>query len=113
MMTRAMKAIAHGLAVIALVLTALVGVPAALAPSEAHAVIGRPLTPGSYAGVARRTSRRTVRRTYAAAATAPVPYATALPPGCAMAGGVYGCGPGSAYQPYFHGPDVVYVPVPG
>ena len=28
----------------------------------AHAVVGRPLTPVSYAGVARRTSRRTVRR---------------------------------------------------
>jgi hypothetical protein len=28
----------------------------------AHAVVGRPLTPVSYAGVARRTSRRTARR---------------------------------------------------
>ena len=28
----------------------------------AHAIIGRPLTPMSYAGVARRTTRRTVRR---------------------------------------------------
>jgi hypothetical protein len=32
-----------------------------LIPS-AHAVIGRPLTPLSYAGVARRTARRTTRR---------------------------------------------------
>ena len=32
-----------------------------LAP-EAHAVVGRPLTPVSYAGVARRTARRTTRR---------------------------------------------------
>lgn len=114
MKTRATKAIARGLGVLALVLTALIGAPAALAPSEAHAVIGRPLTPMSYAGVARRTSRRTVRRTsYAAAAAAPVPYATALPPDCAMAGGVYACGGGPAYQPYYHGPEVVYVPVPG
>ena len=30
--------------------------------SEANARIGRPLTPLSYAGVARRTSRRVVRR---------------------------------------------------
>src|SRR5262245_42362571 len=30
---------------------------------DAQAVVGRPLTPVSYAGVARRTSRRTVRRT--------------------------------------------------
>jgi hypothetical protein len=32
--------------------------------SEAHAVVGRPATPGSVAGVARRTTRRAVRRTY-------------------------------------------------
>lgn len=30
--------------------------------SEAHAIVGRPLTPLSVAGVARRTSRRTTRR---------------------------------------------------
>jgi hypothetical protein len=30
---------------------------------EAHAIIGRPLTPMSYAGVARRTTRRTVAAT--------------------------------------------------
>ncbi len=30
--------------------------------TPAHAVVGRPLTPVSYAGVARRTSRRTTRR---------------------------------------------------
>jgi hypothetical protein len=33
--------------------------------STAHAVVGRPLTPVSYAGVARRTSRRTTRRNVA------------------------------------------------
>lgn len=38
--------------------------------STAHAVIGRPLTPVSYAGVARRTTRRAVVAT--AAVTAPV-----------------------------------------
>jgi hypothetical protein len=27
---------------------------------QAHAIVGRPLTPMSYAGVARRTTRRTV-----------------------------------------------------
>ncbi len=31
---------------------------------SAHAVVGRPLTPMSYASVARRTSRRVVRRHY-------------------------------------------------
>jgi hypothetical protein len=29
---------------------------------QAHAIVGRPLTPVSVAGVARRTSRRTARR---------------------------------------------------
>jgi hypothetical protein len=39
----------------------------------AHAIIGRPLTPMSYAGVARRTTRRTVAVGMAAgAATAPI-----------------------------------------
>jgi hypothetical protein len=32
--------------------------------SEAQAVVGRPATPGSVAGVARRSTRRAVRRTY-------------------------------------------------
>ena len=33
-----------------------------IAADQAHARIGRPLTPGSVAGVARRTTRRTVAR---------------------------------------------------
>jgi hypothetical protein len=33
---------------------------AAMLPGVAHAIIGRPLTPMSYAGVARRTTRRAV-----------------------------------------------------
>jgi hypothetical protein len=32
--------------------------------SQAEAVVGRPATPGSVAGVARRSSRRAVRRHY-------------------------------------------------
>ena len=31
---------------------------------KAYAVVGRPATPGSVAGVARRTTRRAVRRRY-------------------------------------------------
>lgn len=42
--------------------------------NEARAVVGRPLSPGSVAGVARRTSRRVVRRTSV--------YVAALPGGC-------------------------------
>lgn len=41
---------------------------------EAQARIGRPLTPVSVAGVARRTTRRTIRRTAV--------YVAALPRGC-------------------------------
>ena len=42
--------------------------------SSAQAVIGRPATPGSAAGVARRTTRRTIARTSV--------YVAALPAGC-------------------------------
>jgi hypothetical protein len=41
---------------------------------DAGAVVGRPVTPGSAAGVARRTSRRVVRRTST--------YVATLPPNC-------------------------------
>ena len=41
---------------------------------DAHAIIGRPLTPMSYAGVARRTTRRAVYRGAAYGAVA-APYA--------------------------------------
>lgn len=45
-------------------------------PSRAFAIVGRPATPVSVAGVARRTTRRTVRRT--------TTYVASLPPtGCA------------------------------
>lgn len=44
--------------------------------SEAHARVGRPLTPMSYAGVARRTTRR------ASATGAAVGAAAAYAPGC-------------------------------
>jgi len=50
--------------------------------SQAHAIIGRPFTPLSYAGVARRTTRRAV----AVGAVA----ATAYRPGCVQAVDVYG-----------------------
>lgn len=54
--------------------------------SQAHARVGRPLTPLSYAGVARRTTRRAVAVGAAAAATA----ATVYRPGCVQAVDVYG-----------------------
>ncbi|WP_083223755.1 MULTISPECIES: hypothetical protein [unclassified Ensifer] len=51
--------------------------------SEAQARVGRPLTPVSYAGVARRTTRRTVA---AGAAVGAAVYA----PGCVQAVDAYG-----------------------
>ena len=63
--------------------------------SDAFARIGRPATPGSIAGVARRTTRRAVRRT--------TRYYAALPGGCARAtlygALVWNCA-GVYYQPY-------------
>lgn len=72
-----------------------------LAASEAHAVIGRPATPGSVAGVARRTTRRTIRRGA---------YVASLPHACGRATmygyAVYQCG-GVYYQPSGSGYVVV------
>ena len=53
------------------------GVVETVLPRPAHAIIGRPLTPMSYAGVARRTTRRAV---YAGAAVGPYAYPDAAPP---------------------------------
>jgi hypothetical protein len=62
--------------------------------SDAQARIGRPMTPVSVAGVARRTTRRTIRRTAV--------YIAALPGGCrtVMINGMalHQCG-GTYYQP--------------
>lgn len=46
---------------------------------EANAKVGNPVSPGSVAGVARRTSRRTTRRVVRRTTT----YVAALPAGCA------------------------------
>lgn len=63
--------------------------------ADAQARVGRPLTPVSVAGVARRTTRRTIRRTSV--------YVAALPGGCktVIIEGVtvHQCG-GTYYQPY-------------
>ena len=96
---------------------------------QAQAIVGAPLTPLSYAGVARRTAyRTTVAATSAAAATAaaakppppppvvgPLPVGmvvTQLPAGCVSApiSGVeyYLCG-GNYYRASFQGNNLVYV----
>lgn len=71
---------------------------------EALAVIGRPATPGSVAGVSRRTSRRVIRRSTI--------YAASLPGGCSTVviegTQLYQCG-ATYYQPYNDQYVVVYV----
>ena len=57
--------------------------------SASEARIGRPLTPMSYAGVARRTTRRAVYGT-AAATAAVAAGAYAARPGCVQATNAYG-----------------------
>jgi len=59
--------------------------------TEAHAIIGRPLTPMSYAGVARRTTRRAYGAYGAPVVVAPVVVAPAVvAPVCAQVVNVYG-----------------------
>jgi len=61
--------------------------------TKAHAIIGRPLTPMSYAGVARRTTRRAYGYGYGYGAYgAPVVVAPAYraPGGCVQVVDVYG-----------------------
>jgi hypothetical protein len=104
---------------------------------DAVAIVGAPMTPGSVAGVARRTTRRVVAVESAAVAStaaassaaasrppAPPPSASAgsvpvgtviqaLPPGCAATSinGVeyYNCAPGVYYRAAFQGNNLVYV----
>jgi len=56
--------------------------------TEANAIIGRPLTPMSYAGVARRTTGRAVG--YGAAVGAAAVGAAAVAPRCAQVVDAYG-----------------------
>jgi hypothetical protein len=58
--------------------------------SSAEARVGRPLTPMSYAGVARRTTRRAVVGGAAVAAGAAAAGAYAVSPGCAQVVDAYG-----------------------
>lgn len=100
---------------------------------EAAAIIGAPLTPVSYAGVARRTTRRVVavEATSTAAASAAAATTAAaktpqpagapplgstvatLPAGCVATpiNGVeyFNCGPGVYYRSAFQGNNLVYV----
>lgn len=92
--------------------------------ARAEAIIGRPATPMSYAGVARRTTYRAVETTAVVATTAAVASTSApatlavgsavpaLPTGCesAVIGGVtyQKCG-GVYYRPAYQGNTLVYI----
>lgn len=70
----------------------------------AAAVVGRPATPVSVAGAARRTTRRVIRRSTIYAATLPVGCSTIYIEGVL----VYQCG-ATYYQPYNNQYVVVYI----
>lgn len=87
--------------------TLAVGVVAVPLSGLVEARVGRPASPGSIAGVRRRTRRRTRRRVYRNMTLYSLPY------GCnttRMRGGVnyYYCG-GIWYQPSYQGTTVIYV----
>lgn len=94
-------ALALGLAVIA---GDIAGLPLLPGSGPAEARIGRPLTPVSYAGAARRTTRRVITRSAI--------YVGALPAACVRVTvngtSVYRCG-GTYYQAYNGRYVVVYV----
>ena len=104
-MNRAIRKWATGV-VMALVLADIADttVPELAIITDAQAVIGRPATPGSVAGVARRTTRRVIRRSAI--------YASTLPAGCVRTTvngmAVWRCG-GVYYQPYNGRYVVIYV----
>ncbi len=70
-----------------------------LAVPSAEARVLRPATPLSVAGVARRTTRRTVRR---------INYYSVLPAGCAWRAPYHYCG-GIYYEPVVQGGQTVYI----
>ena len=72
--------------------------------STAEARVGRPLTPVSVAGVARRTTRRTIRRSTIYRARLPTGCTTVVIEGATL----QQCG-GTYYQPYNNQYVVVYV----
>lgn len=71
---------------------------------NAIAIVGRPATPVSYAGAARRTTRRVIRRSYVYVATLPTGCTTIVVEGATL----YQCGT-AYYQPYGNQYEVVYI----
>ncbi len=73
--------------------------PGSLTVSDAHARVGRPATPTSRAGVARRTTRRRVRRSTVYVATLPSSCTEVIIEGTVLmdCGGTYYQASGSQY----------------
>jgi hypothetical protein len=88
-----LRSIALGVGLIAAALVVDGWLPIGVLVGEAQAVVGRPMTPGSVAGVARRTTRRTIRRTAVYASTLPRGCTTVIIEGTSL----YRCG-GTYYQ---------------
>jgi hypothetical protein len=103
-----MRILAIGLSLIAVTFLTDGWFRKALDIREAEARIGRPMTPGSVAGVSRRTSRRTARRVIRRSTI----YRATLPRGCTtvviQGTSLYQCG-GTYYQRYSNQYVVVYV----
>ena len=78
--------------------------PGSLVSNEVQARVGRPATPGSVAGVARRTTRRTIRRSTVYVATLPRGCTTVVIEGTTL----QQCG-GTYYQTHGSQYVVVYV----
>lgn len=70
----------------------------------AEAIVGRPATPVSAAGVSRRTTRRVIRRSSIYVASLPGSCSTVVIEGTSL----YSCS-GTYYQPYNNQYVVVYV----
>jgi hypothetical protein len=94
--------LAGGLLAASVVLDGVLG--SRLAIEKASAIVGRPATPISVAGAARRTTRRVVRRSYVYAATLPTGCTTIVVEGAT----IYQCG-ATYYQPYGNQYEVVYI----
>ncbi|TVQ49491.1 MAG: hypothetical protein EA365_00375 [Gloeocapsa sp. DLM2.Bin57] len=99
-----MKLLTSRIMLTTLTLIALGGLSSIIQIPDAQAVVGRPATPGSVAGVSRRTSRRVIRRSTI--------YVASLPGGCGTVViegmQLYQCG-STYYQPYNDQYVVVYV----
>ena len=102
--TKPLRTIVRILALTGLFLVADAWLPGGLVSGTAEARVGRPMTPGSVAGVARRTTRRMIRRSTI--------YVASLPPACTVVviegASLHYCG-STYYQPYGTQYVVVYV----